>query len=215
LIKYLSERPADKPFFAFLPFAAPHWPLQVDKAYRDKYKGFYDDGPEALRQKRLARLKELGLIAQDVVAHDVVAPAETEWSKMTEQEKKLSARAMETFAGMVENMDEYIGHILKYLEEIGEADNTFVIFQSDNGAEGASYEAEPVLGGNSITDVLARFYDNSLDNIGEFNSFVWYGPRSVSLSCKRMKSEDNYPIQTGGLKLRQVRATGNFIRIAI
>lgn len=150
--------------------------MQVDKTYRDRYKGVYDDGPEALRQKRLARLKEIKLIPQDVVPHDVVASRESEWSAMTEHAKKLSARAMETFAGMVENMDDNIGKVLDYLEKIGEADNTFIIFQSDNGAEGASYEAAPVMG-NSIQDVLDRYYDNSLENIGEYNSFVWYGPR--------------------------------------
>ncbi|KIK59613.1 hypothetical protein GYMLUDRAFT_169532 [Collybiopsis luxurians FD-317 M1] len=201
LIKYLSERPTDKPFFAFLPFTVPHWPLQVDKAYRDKYKGIYDDGPEALRQKRLARLKELGLVARDVVAHDVVAPEVSEWSEMTEDEKKLSARAMETYAGMVENMDENIGKLLDYLEKIGEADNTFIIFQSDNGAEGASYEADPVLGKNqSMLDVLDRFYDNSLENIGEYNSFVWYGPRWAQASTAPSRLYKMYSTE-GGIKV--------------
>lgn len=121
-------------------------------------------------------MKDLGLIAQDVIPHEVVAPPETEWSTLTDEERELSARAMETFAGMVEKMDENIGKLLKYLERIGEADNTFIIFQSDNGAEGASYEAAPTMG-NSIMDVVNRFYDNSIENIGEHNSFVWYGPR--------------------------------------
>ncbi|KAL0578679.1 hypothetical protein V5O48_003299 [Marasmius crinis-equi] len=176
LIKYLSERPADKPFFAFLPFAAPHWPLQVHKQYRDRYRGFYDDGPEALRQRRLESLKRLGIIQPGVVAHDVVASAESEWTSLTDEERRLSARAMETYAGMVENMDENIGKIVAYLEEIGERDNTFIIFQSDNGAEGASYEAIPTLGKDIMT-VIQKHYDNSLDNVGEYNSFVWYGPR--------------------------------------
>ncbi|ESK89863.1 arylsulfatase [Moniliophthora roreri MCA 2997] len=176
LIKYLSERPKNKPFFAFLPFSAPHWPLQVHKKYRDKYKGFYSDGPEALRQRRLASLKKLGLIPPDVVPHDVVAPAESEWASLTNEERELSARAMEAYAGMVENMDENIGKILAYLEEIGEKDNTFIIFQSDNGAEGASYEAIPTIG-KDIMAVIQKYYDNSLENVGEYNSFVWYGPR--------------------------------------
>ncbi|KAF5373747.1 hypothetical protein D9758_000708 [Tetrapyrgos nigripes] len=176
LIKYLSERPKDKPFFAFLPFSAPHWPLQVDKRYRDKYKGMYDEGPEVLRQKRLVKLKELGLIPSDAVPHDVVAPEVSEWEEMTDEERKMSARAMETFAGMVDNMDENIGKVLDYLKEIGEYDNTFIIFQSDNGAEGLAYEAIPVMGKHIMT-VIDKFYDNSLENIGEYNSFVWYGPR--------------------------------------
>ncbi|KAJ3782438.1 alkaline-phosphatase-like protein [Lentinula aff. detonsa] len=202
LVKYLSERPTDKPFFAFLPFAAPHWPLQVNKAYRDRYKGVYDDGPETLRLRRLARLKELGLIAQDVIPHDVVAPPETEWSAFTDQERKLSARAMETFAGMVEKMDENIGKILNYLEEIGEADNTFIIFQSDNGAEGASYEARPTMG-DSVLDVVNRFYDNSLENIGEYNSFVWYGPRWAQAATAPSRLYKMYSTE-GGIKVPMI-----------
>ncbi|KAJ3891588.1 alkaline-phosphatase-like protein [Lentinula edodes] len=202
LIKYLSERPTDKPFFAFLPFAAPHWPLQVDKSYRDRYKGVYNDGPEALRLRRLARLKDLGLIAQDVIPHEVVAPPETEWSTLTDEERELSARAMETFAGMVEKMDENIGKLLKYLERIGEADNTFIIFQSDNGAEGASYEAAPTMG-NSIMDVVNRFYDNSIENIGEHNSFVWYGPRWAQAATAPSRLYKMYSTE-GGIKVPMI-----------
>ena len=176
LIKYLSERPVDKPFFAFLPFAAPHWPLQVDKKYRDRYQGVYDDGPEALRQRRLENLRNLGIIRPDVVAHEVVASSESEWESLTDEERALSSRAMEAYAGMVENMDENIGKIIAYLEGIEEKDNTFIIFQSDNGAEGASYEAIPTIG-KDIMAVVRKHYNNSLENIGEHDSFVWYGPR--------------------------------------
>jgi arylsulfatase A-like enzyme len=187
LIHYLSEeRPKDKPFFAYLPFSAPHWPLQVDKQYRNKYKGRYDAGPEALRQERLARLKELGLIPKDVVPHDVVAPEKAEWTQMTDEERALSARAMETYAGMVENMDWNIGRVLEYLEKIGEKDNTFIVFMSDNGAEGAAFEALPTLGPDLIR-VIDTFYDNSLDNVGNHNSFVWYGPRWAQAATGKIK----------------------------
>ena len=148
----------------------------MHKSYRDNYKGKYDAGPEALRQQRLARLRELGLVAADAVPHDVEAPGQTEWSQLTEEERAFSARAMESYAGMVENLDHNVGRVLAHLEAIGEADNTFVLFMSDNGAEGASYEARPVMGDNLMA-VINRYYDNSLDNIGEHNSFVWYGPR--------------------------------------
>ena len=176
MIEYLEARPKDRPFFAYLPFSAPHWPLQADKAYRDRYKGVYDDGPEALRQKRLARLRELGLIAADTVAHEVVAPAESEWARLSTEEKALSARAMETYAGMVENLDANVGRVVDYLEAAGELESTFVVFMSDNGAEGASFEARPTMG-NDLMAVIRKYYDNSLDNIGEHDSFVWYGPR--------------------------------------
>lgn len=104
MLDYLHDWEAGgktQPFFAYLPYSAPHWPLQCSKEDRDAYKGVYDDGPDALRLKRLARMRELGLVKEDVVPAEVIAPQVEEWSSMTSEEKKLSARAMETYAGMV------------------------------------------------------------------------------------------------------------------
>ena len=66
------------------------------------------------------------------------------WDSMTPEERARSARAMEIFAGMVETVDQNVGRTLDYLRETGELENTFVLFMSDNGAEGASIEAAPV-----------------------------------------------------------------------
>lgn len=82
---------------------------------------------------------------------------------------------MEVYAAMVERMDWNVGKVVEYLRETGEYDNTFIMFMSDNGAEGASYEASPLIG-TSIMAHINKYYDNSLDNIGRGNSFVWYGP---------------------------------------
>lgn len=179
LISYLAERTEsekDKPFFAYLPFSAPHWPLQAPITLVEKYKGIYSDGPDALRHRRLERLKALGLIKPDVVPHEIIVTQgePPEWANMTEAERAKSARAMETYAGMVSRMDENIGHVLDHLRKTCEYDNTYVFFMSDNGAEGASYEAAPILG-DEVATHINRYYDNSLDNIGRANSFVWYG----------------------------------------
>lgn len=143
LIRYLKERPRqvqvntpeskatvddeseddDEPFFAFLPFSAPHWPLQCEKADRDNYKGVYDEGPGVLREKRLARLKEMGFFDKDVKPHDVVVDATPEWDKQNEEERKLSARAMECYAGMVEGIDRNCGKVFDYLKSTGEYDS--------------------------------------------------------------------------------------------
>ena len=181
LLQYLKERSSaekEKPFFAYLPFSAPHWPLQAPKQSIDKYRGVYDDGPEALRLRRLERLKELKIVDQDVVPHEIVTvPREQgEWSSMTEEERAKSARSMEAYAGMVDRMDEDIGRVLDYLKDTGEYDNTYIFFMSDNGAEGASYEARDMIR-EEILDHIYKYYDNSLDNIGRHNSFVWYGNR--------------------------------------
>ncbi|PSR83019.1 alkaline-phosphatase-like protein [Coniella lustricola] len=145
-----------------------------------KYRGLYDDGPEALRQRRVAKLKEMNLVAPHVVPHPVVptageaASAAAAWGDLDAATRAKSARAMEAYAGMVDRMDWNIGRVLDYLKSTGEYDDTFILFMSDNGAEGASYEAAPIVG-PSILEHIDKYYDNSLDNIGRANSFVWYG----------------------------------------
>jgi arylsulfatase A-like enzyme len=179
MLQYLKEwhdRGDGQPFFSYYPFSAPHWPLQAPKEYVDHYRGVYDEGPEALRQKRLKRLIELGMIPKDVRPHPVVADDVKGWEEMSQHEQKLSCRAMEAYAGMVECMDYNIGRVTDYLESIGELDNTYIMFMSDNGAEGAAYEAYPMISGQ-LMEHLGKYYNNSYENIGNFDSFVWYGPR--------------------------------------
>ena len=167
LLRYFRERTDDddRPFFAYLPFQAPHWPLQAPEETIAKYRGRYDAGPDALREERLAALKRLGLCPPDVAAHPVVADGEPEWSDMSADEQALSARTMEVYAAMVDRMDQNIGRVIDYLTETGELDNTVVIFMSDNGAEGAIVEAMPILGG-LIAAEIEKNWDNSLDNLG-------------------------------------------------
>ncbi|KAI1338438.1 alkaline-phosphatase-like protein [Xylariaceae sp. FL0016] len=179
MLQYLKdwkESDDERPFFGYLPFTAPHWPLQAPQEYIKKYRGVYDEGPEALRQKRLQKLKDLGMVSQEVEPHPVVADEVKEWNEMSDVEKANSCRAMECFAGMVESIDANVGKITKYLEEIGELDNTFICFLSDNGAEGAAYEAYPIVQSTMISH-LQKYYNNSIDNLGNGDSFIWYGPR--------------------------------------
>ncbi|KAK2763692.1 hypothetical protein FQN54_009308 [Arachnomyces sp. PD_36] len=203
LINYLEERTPEnkeKPFFAYLPFSAPHWPLQCSKEDRDRYKGMYDDGPDALRLKRLEKMQELGLVPKDVKPHDVVVgPMNTEWNDMTDYERACSARSMECFAGMVDNIDQNVGKIVEYLKKTGEFDNTMIIFQSDNGAEGATYEAIPTMG-EDLMRVIKEYYDNSLDNIGNANSFAWYGTRWAQASTAPSRLYKMYTTE-GGIKV--------------
>ncbi|RBR26155.1 uncharacterized protein FIESC28_01046 [Fusarium coffeatum] len=180
LLEYFGgrdEKEKEKPFFAFLPFTAPHWPLQCSKQQRDKYKGMYDDGPYALRERRLKKLVELGIIPESVVPHKVETDTVGvgEWDELTPEEKKLSSRAMEAYAGMVDSIDVNVGKVVDYLKSTGEYHNTFIVFMSDNGAEGAAMEAVPVMGDN-IKRAIHEYYDNSYENIGSWNSFTWLGP---------------------------------------
>ncbi len=174
LLQYLKERDQTRPFFAYLPFSAPHWPLQAPVEIVDKYRGRYDAGPEVLRLERLAKLKTLGLIDADVEPHPLIE-LNTQWAALSDEQRQVSARAMEVYAAMVERMDWNIGRVVTYLRQQGQLDNTFILFMSDNGAEGALLEAFPKFGPELLT-YLNQHYDNSLGNIGRANSYVWYGP---------------------------------------
>lgn len=171
-----KEKKTEKPFFGLLTFTAPHWPLQAPQEVIKKYKGVYDEGPSALRTKRIEKQKELGLIPENVEPHPVVPLGVKEWEELGDLERQKSARAMETFAAMVDRLDWNVGKVIRKLEESGELDNTYIIFLSDNGAEGASLEAKDIMG-DSIEKHLKKYYNNSLDNIGNYDSYAWYGSR--------------------------------------
>ena len=164
----------------------------------DKYRGYYGDGPKALRLKRLQKLKDMGLCDKDVQPHPVVhcdgEPAD--WEEMPEDVRQKSARAMEVYAAMVDRMDWNIGKVLQYLKETGEYDNTFILFMSDNGAEGASYEALPILG-DEVMQHIAKYYDNNLDNIGRKNSFVWYGSQWAQAATAPSRLFKQYSTEGG------------------
>ncbi|RVX75076.1 hypothetical protein B0A52_01353 [Exophiala mesophila] len=199
IINQLKTRDTSKPFFAYLAFTAPHWPLQAPQSVIAKYKGHYNDGPEALRTKRVTQLARLGLISPDVA----VAPmchGPTEWSEMTEAERVESARKMEVFAAMVDLIDQNIGKVLDHLDATGELDNTFILFMSDNGAEGALLEAMPIMGGASkISSIIDKYFDNSLDNIGNADSYVWYGPAWATASMAPSRGFKTW-ITEGGIR---------------
>lgn len=194
-----SSQSSHQPFFAYYPFSAPHWPLQAPQEYVDHYRGMYDEGPDVLRLRRLERLKELGLVDNDVEPHPVVAAEVPEWSELSPEHRAKSARAMEVYAGMVECIDHNVGKIVNYLEEIGELDNTFVMFLSDNGAEGGAHEANPAFHGGPMA-FLQKYYNNSLENLGNYDSFIWYGPRWAQASTAPLRMYKSYTTE-GGIRV--------------
>ncbi|CAK7200868.1 hypothetical protein SEUCBS139899_003567 [Sporothrix eucalyptigena] len=100
-----------------LPFTAPHWPLQAPQDSIRKYHGVYADGPDALPARRLHCQIELGLLLANVEAHPVLTNTK-EWADMTDEEQKWLARTMEVFAGMVDRMDENIGHNIEHIKRL-------------------------------------------------------------------------------------------------
>lgn len=164
---------ADRPFFGFLTYTAPHWPFQAPRETIAKYSGQYDQGPEHLRLQRLARALELGIIPEGIEPHKVETQRGKAWKDLSEEEKQIEARIMETYAAMVEVLDQNIGRVIDHLDQAGELDNTFILFMSDNGAEGMMMEALPLKSENFQTNI-DKFFNNGLANIGNKDSFVWY-----------------------------------------
>ncbi len=170
MIGYIEEtRHEDRPFFAYLAYTAPHWPLQAPDEYLDKYHGKYDEGYDVIRARRFERVREMGLIpaSAGLPPRPTHVPA---WDDLPAKEQMIRARHMEVYAAMVDNLDYNIGRIIDYLKDTGEYEDTFIIFMSDNGADAFTAAVAP-----PILEFANRF-DNSLENIGRKNSYVLYGP---------------------------------------
>lgn len=164
-----SNRDDGKPFLAYLAYTSPHDPLHVPEPWLSQYRGRYDEGYEVLKSKRTLAAQQRGLTAAAKAPeryHQIPA-----WESLTTAEKAISARGMEVYAGMVTNLDYHIGRVIGFLKDIGELDNTLIIFLSDNGPNPWSSEDYP---GNKGSQWFSQF-DNSLDNIGHPMSHYAYG----------------------------------------
>ena len=178
MLQYIDhDRAEGKPFFAYLAYTAPHWPLQAPTESIARFKGKYDAGYEALYASRFARQKQLGLVAKDAQPIDN-ARFRPRWSELSADEKKLESRRMEVYAAMVSDLDTYVGKVIAHLKQTGDYDNTFIMFISDNGAESGRRDLQA-----PIKDHVGKEYDNSLDNIGHRTSYIMYGPNWASASA--------------------------------
>jgi arylsulfatase A-like enzyme len=197
LTGWLHERPRDRPFFSYLPFSAPHWPLQAPESNIAHYRGRYDAGPEALRTERLERMQAMGLCPPEVTAHPFVGGLN--WADLSDADRAWSARAMEVYAGMVERMDWNVGRVVAQLKAAGDYENTVIMFLSDNGAEGAMVEATPIVG-PMIEAQIAEHFDNSIENLGRPTSCFWYGPRWAQAATAPSRLHKAFPTE-GGIRV--------------
>lgn len=154
-VKVLTEHARDhasKPFFHYLAFTAPHFPLHALEEDIERYRGRYREGWEVIRERRAKRQVELGLDLGEVsdVERDLGPPyhlpksleilGEDEvnrplrWEKLTESQREFQARKMELHAAMVDRMDRELGRVIEVLEKTGLKENTLILFLSDNGA---------------------------------------------------------------------------------
>ena len=174
IIDNIEENRGDgRPFFAYLAFQAPHDPYGLQEDWLRRYKGKYGMGWDALRNMRLERMKELGIVPQQTALAERMwfIPR---WSDLAPLFRVLQARKMELYAALVENMDYQIGRVVDYLKETGEYDNTVIIFCSDNGAEGNDLAA--VVGNQRGT--LGMLFHAA--NWGKTDPSAWGRPGSWS-----------------------------------
>ena len=206
IIKSNEEHKADgKPFFAYLSFQAVHSPLAAPDDWLDKYKGVYDKGYDVIREERLARMKELGIVSKDAALSPRV-PSVPAWDTLTPEQKKFSARRMEVYAAMLANMDHHIGRLVNHLKQTGQYENTLVVFISDNGAEPVELGAlvESVFSAEAKKWYLDKF-DTSIEQMGRKGSVTDYGAAWAQVGSTPLRFYKAWTAE-GGIRLPMVIA---------
>ncbi len=174
LIRMLGPE-SDGPFFAYLSFTAPHWPLHAPDAAIEQFAQDYEAGYELLRDQRLIRLKGEGLVPDDAV-QSALPPKVRPWAELSEEQRQRESRAMAVYAAMIGEIDRHTGRVIDHLAQTGALDNTLVIFFSDNGAEGhdldETWSAELF---PAIRAVIDQRFDHSTEQMGRPGSYPLYG----------------------------------------
>lgn len=151
-LKEHAAKYADRPFFHYIPFIAPHFPLHALPEDIARYRDKYLQGWEAMREARFKRQKEMGIVNTELSALEtdvgppydfpeafkILGPGEINrplpWADLTEEQRRFQATKMAIHAAMVDRMDREIGRIIQQLKDMGAYDNTVIFFASDNGA---------------------------------------------------------------------------------
>lgn len=183
----------NKPFFMYFCTGAMHAPHHVPKEWADKYKGQFDDGWDAYRERVFAKQKEMGIIPPNTTLsrHD---PDVQDWNALSADERRLYARMMEVFAGFLEHTDHYIGELINFLKEMGEYENTLIMVISDNGASSEGGPTGSVNEGKFFNNVPENLEQNlaAIDDIGGpkyFNHYPWGWTHAGNTPFRRWKRE--------------------------
>ena len=175
MIQYIQEGlNLGKPFFGYLAYSAPHFPLHAPTELVEKYEERYMLGWDSIRKQRHDSLKRKGLINGEAIMAQRLerVPA---WDDVSDDEKKYQARKMAVYAGMVDSLDQNVGKLVSFLKSVGEYDNTVFLFLSDNGPEANDFTTYPYV--PAASDWIASTFDNSYENLGKKGSYIYYGER--------------------------------------
>lgn len=192
-IQWLEEyKNEDQPIFLYLSYTAPHDPLMAWPEDIAKYDGMYDDGYSAIRQERYRKQLEMGLIDSTYRLSDPEFP---DWQSLSDSLREVEIQKMEVYAAMIDRLDQNIGRVLQKLRETDRADNTLILFASDNGASAevvtldTDDDTAPIgsmarwvsLGGDwaNVSNTPFRFYKNYSHEGGINTPLIAYWPDKV------------------------------------
>lgn len=152
-----QEENQNHPFFMYLPYIAPHFPLQAKKEDIAKYKGKYEVGYEAIRAERFAKQKRLGIVDSKLTISESTA----HWAKV--EDKKTEARKMQVYAAMIDCLDQNIGRLVSQLRKEKFYENTLIMFLSDNGGCTNNFNKTPEveIGGANSNATYGKWYNVS------------------------------------------------------
>lgn len=187
-LKLHRKHHGDEPFFQYVAFYSPHFPLHAMQKDIDRYRGHYAAGWDEMRKRRWQRMKEMGIIGCPLSARDedvipgwncsqrvlekYISPGEAghavAWDTLNDEQKKFQSMKMAIHAAMVSRMDAEIGRIVRQLKDMGAYKNTLILFASDNGAS-----AEQLIRGD--------MHDKSAEP-GSAGSYLCLGPGWANVS---------------------------------
>ncbi len=201
LIGFIDANHGDgKPFFAYVAHQAPHDPYHLPSEWRDRHVGEYDKGWDAVRQERLQRQIERGILPPGT------SLAERMWFvpdpiTLAPAARAMAGKKMELYAGMMENMDFHVGRLIDHLKKIGEYENTVFIVFGDNGAEGTDL-FKMIAGKPGTRDFLfaaIKWSQTHPKAWGDPGSYVGYGPIWAQVSMTPFSQYKGW-VAEGGIR---------------
>lgn len=172
----------DKPFFLYLAYTAPHYPLHAWPEDIAKYKGVYDQGYEAIQQVRYKKQIEMGLIDPKITPMPD-APKPSPWNDLQGEELAKEKLRMEIYAAMLDRVDQNVGRLLDKLKKIGKFDNTLFFFASDNGA--------------CAEEAGAKIKSKKIEDFGKVGSYEVVGRNWATVQNTPLRFWKNYSHEGG------------------
>jgi arylsulfatase len=193
----------DQPWFLYLAFNAPHFPLQARREDIARYRNRYTPGWDVLRDERLARMKRLRLVAKSTQLSprstftnygETVQAQNPSWDSLPDERRADLAMRMAIYAAMIDRMDQNIGRVTQDLRAKGELDDTLILFLSDNGAC-AEWDPFGFDGGSSPDNVLHRGDD--LERMGSRGTYHSVGSGWANASNTPWRMYKHYSHEGG------------------